>query len=214
MMRKYWLPVCTLTFSLLALTFAPCLAQQATFSAAPTVPLHDYDLAVGQQVQRFNGFFAQRLIQQSSTPAARACLRANAKSALAIETYGAGSIRVGTSLAACSDALNTQGSAQTISPAQVGTPTSQVSLPAARVLALVLANDLFNSQGRFARNDRNLSHYDVQVFDKDGMIRVTIEPTVRIEHNLFLGCPPTGPITTTFLIDPSTFAAKVGRMVC
>lgn len=193
-----------LALLLLALLPAIALAQQKPFSAAPHAPLHDYDLNKGQDVQRFNGDFVERLIRQTMTPAGKDCLHKVAVSPVIVDTYDSGAIRVREG--SCENVLNPIG-------APLGTETSEVSLRANRILAAALANERFNSDLRFARNDRNLSHYDIDFFDKNGDVYVTFFP--RIKTNLlFAGCPPIGPIAATFIIDPATFALALGRSAC
>lgn len=198
--------VSALVLSALSIAAGNPATGQPTFSAAPIDPLHGYDISFGRNVQKFNGLFVRRLIDQTSREDARHCLRTVDAASLTIETYDSGDLRLH-GAASCANGLITK------SPVASASLTSRVSISGARILALVLAGDSFNSQTRFAKNDRELSHYDVLIYDRDGAINVSLEPRVRFE-SVIAGCPSAGPIGAVFLVDPNTFAVKVGRMVC
>ena len=96
-------------------------------------------------------------------------------------------------------------------PASTGT----VSIAASRILAVALADERFNSVPRFRHNDRDLSRYDVEIFDSKGMITIIFLPlpTPGVRHTT-VGCPQTGPIAVPYIVNPTTFEVKGGNMVC
>ncbi|MBC5816130.1 MAG: hypothetical protein GIW97_06270 [Candidatus Eremiobacteraeota bacterium] len=179
------------------------------FTPDPATPLHNYDYAVGQQVQRFNGLFAKRLIEQVSDSRIRSCLRGAGNANIVLKSFDSGSVQVESSSLGCVSATSER-NAQAIGPA-----TGTVNLSAARLLGLALANDKFNEDLSFAKNDRDLAHYDVEFYDyKDGNLHVLFTVQRQWAQPTIAGCPSTGPIDTTYIIDSATSTARIGRMAC
>lgn len=184
-------------------------ARQRAFTPAPAIPLHDYDYARGQDVQRFNGLFAKRIIEQTSSSDVRTCLRDAPKKLIVVRSFALGAVQLESFSLGCLSAPSTRQSKA------VGPATATVSISAARLLALGLANDKFNQSVGFAQNDRDLADYDVEFFDgKDGNIHIFFTPQPQKRNSEIAGCPHTGPIDTTYIIDNATFTTRIGRMAC
>ncbi|MBC5816135.1 MAG: hypothetical protein GIW97_06295 [Candidatus Eremiobacteraeota bacterium] len=184
------------------------IAQQRIFTPEPATPLYSYDYARGQDVQKLNGLFAKRIIEQTSDPGIRSCLRGAGKANVAVHSFDSGSVQMGSTSLGCL-APGVKGSQA------IGSATATVNISAARLLALGLASDRFNAAVGFARNDRDLAHYDVEFFDdKDGNINIFFLVPPQKPASDVAGCPPTGLISTSYIIDYATFTARIGRMTC
>lgn len=191
----------------LAVFVAALAGQSHVFSAAPAVAERD-TVPTRTNVQWFNGVFVARVTAQAATPGARACLRQLANNSITISTYASGEIEISSAAAPCGAILSTS---KTPSAPSTGT----VSIAASRILAAALADDRFDSVARFRHNDRDLSRYDVEMYDSKGMINVTFLPlpTPGVRHTV-VGCPETGPIAVTYIVNPTTFEVRGGNMVC
>ncbi len=192
------------TLLFISLPSASVYAQAKPFTAAPNTPPHYYQIHVGQNVQQFNGEFVQRLIQQLDNATTRNCLAPLKSASITIETYSEGSVV--TRAGGCSSAP-----AQTN---QSGAVTGKVTISATRILALILVDQRFNQQLFFKRNDRDLSKYDVNIYDELGKIHVSFIPLPGAANRFVAGCPRTGPIAATYLVDPQTLGVTLGNMAC
>lgn len=175
------------------------------FSAAPMVA--NTSTAPGRtNVQKFNGTFVARVLNQVSSAAARNCLRSSIGSTVTVTTYESGAVRFGGS---CGAVL------QDHAPQAVSASTGSVTLSAVRVLAMALADEHFNTSRRLQSNDRDLSHYDIEVYDQSGAIRVAfLPPPSTGKGSETLGCPETGPIAVTYIVNPNTLQVQAGNLVC
>jgi hypothetical protein len=188
-------------------TTSPAGTYNARFSADPNVRLHESDLMIGNRVQSFNGLFVDRLIGQASLPAARACLRSIGRSEVSIKTYDSGVVQI---LGGARPCLNSLSLRRIVASWSV---TGEVSISAERILGAILAHERFNADPRYARNDRDLSHYDVVFWDKGGNIHITFRPAVKLTR-LFAGCAPVGAALAGFIINPATFALTLASSPC
>jgi hypothetical protein len=196
----------TLTVAIASLAAGAALAQTKPFSAAPDIPPHYYQLNSGDNLQQFNGRFVQRLIRQIDNTNIRSCLRSLDTSPITVEAYSEGAV--------VTDAGGCAGGSFTQSVQQSGNVTSKIATSAKRALAVVLAKEKFNQEAFFQRNDRNLANYDVNIFDKNGKIYISFLPLPDNVNRSVAGCPSTGPIAVTYIVDPQTLSIRRGNMAC
>lgn len=189
-------------------TITITLKAAPPFSAAPTGALHDYDLRLEPDIQRFNGLFVLSLIRQMSAPNARACLRRIGNSIITLETFHTGALRAETSVKSCVDSLNGQAASM------LGSSTGRVSISGARILAMILADERFNEAAFFATNDRDLAHYDVEVFARKGFIDVHFQPSFNATTVVWVGCPSLGTTSAGYHVEPKTYAVRSYNYVC
>lgn len=167
--------------------------------AAPAVPLRDSDFAYSLNVQRFNGTFVQRLSEQVAAIRAADCLKALGDRSVSIEAAAAGSVAIDVDDLPCHPNVAPAGAV--------------VTLSARRILALTLAVVAFGREPVFRTNDRSMADYDVEVLQKDGMLKVEFLPAANADGTI-AGCPHRGPVSCAYLIDPTTLAILLGRMIC
>lgn len=195
-----------LTLCLKTTTFA----GGRVFSAEPVIPVHEYDLAVGTHVQRVNGLFAQRVLDQlhAKTTDTAGCLRSTGTAVVDIKTYDSGAVNL---LAPASPCMNSIARKQGES---LGNQTSDIGISAIRLLGFLMAEEQFNSNPRFARNVKDLSYYDVEFFDgRDGLVHISFL-THPLTHAEVGGCPPSGPIDVTYLFDQSAAKIRMANTAC
>lgn len=183
---------------------AVTITTSDVFSATPASSLYEDEITRGENVQKFSGAFVQRLSEEWSSPTRMRCLESLKKSYIRIATFASGEVIANPAGASCD--------MQAQSAAPNSPPTSQVSIRADRVIALTLVSRRFSREPRFGRNDRDLSHYDVELFEKGGVLTVILEPPPS--DSLVAGCAPTGPISAAYLVDLQTFVVQLGNMVC
>lgn len=120
------------------------------------------------------------------------CLRSMHHSPLTFRTFRSGEVLM-TSQIAC-------GPKATPDPASGGL-TSEVTIAADRILVLILVERKFSEEARFISNDRDISHYDVEIYEKGAAMRVLLDaPPLPTDLDI-AGCPPSGPIDCTYSVD-------------
>jgi hypothetical protein len=200
----------------LALTASLMLDQtriapaQSSFSANPRYPLQSYELRRGNNVQRFSGQFVQSLSREWGSSAAKTCLGDKGSSQMILATFAGGEVRPASGNDPCADLVSPN-------TGELGTATGSVSIAADRVLALLLVSARFSSDPAFRTNDRDIADYDVEIFGKNGVLQVDLEPLALhalTRTNVTAGCPSTGPISAPYFVDPKTWTVRLGIRQC
>lgn len=195
-------------------SFAACAAisanaAQRPFSSAPLIPLHDYELRYGMDVQKFNGTFVRDMVNEIRRSVLKNCLLNSDDSVVTVKAFASGSVAIYAVSGQCS--TPSKESAEAGATAEL---TSTVKFGARRLAGMITAVEDFSGNPRFATNDRNLSSYDVEVFNTpNGVVHINLLP--RPDPRSFVaGCPHTGTIAVGYLYDPGTSKLSLGRMAC
>jgi hypothetical protein len=176
---------------------------QEPVSPNPHYVLKNYELTRGQGVQKFNGAFVAALRPAFAAASSRRCLKEHASAQLSVKAFSAGGIAIDPQVCA-------------IPSATKGNVTGEVALPAARILALVLVADEFETTPFLRQYDTNLNDYDVEIYGKAykdaDAFRVSLMPVWF--SKTILGCAPSTPIAVSYSVDAATFAVQVLPFVC
>lgn len=179
-------------------------ARQA-FSSTLGRPLSQYDLHSDRAlVQKFSGLFVKALGRTVSDGNIQSCLRSLGATDILVHTYNSGSVAVSGST--CAARLTAR------SASNSGIATDQASIAANRILAMTLVANQFDSDPFYRLNDRDLAHYDVEIYSKSGDIWVDIQP-VHPQVTV-AGCPSTGPTYALYIVNGQTFSVRPGHTVC
>lgn len=161
-----------------------------------------------QNDQTFNGMFVARLFETFATPTGDECLRQAGSGRISVSTYDSGSLRTSLpSTAACN--MFSQG----IRPLAGGNQTQIISIPASYILSVKHAIEAFNGARLFSRNDRDLRKYDVETYQKNGKLYVSLLPPPYSSPGT-LGCPRLGLLAVTYIVDPVSTLVIGGNMAC
>ena len=197
-------PTLTIVAAALQLLCLSAVAQGLRMS--PSHPIEQYESLNGRtNIQKFSGAFVRNLAAVVVAHQAQQCLQSLDGRAVSVTLEDGGHIGFASG-ASCTAAISTMDTN--------ANAVDHTSISATRILALALAVSRFNTDPFFRTNDRDLIGYDVEMYDKTGLLFIFFAPLHPEQGVVVMGCDHTGQAYATYVVSPQTLTIRLGHIVC